>query len=116
MPLFSQLNHRTNRLIARLFILACLPVWMALPVVLAQTASGDGYCGTGSAPASTLQWIESLHASGVLNEYATEQVQNTVFLPIKAHFIATDAGTGRYTLEQFSRNLCELNNHYRNTG
>ncbi|MFM9142668.1 MAG: zinc-dependent metalloprotease [Bacteroidota bacterium] len=116
MSLIAHLGHRTIRRMTRLLVLACLPVCLAQPVVLAQTATGDGYCGTGSAPASTLQWIEGLHASGVLNELATEQVQNTVFLPIKAHFIATDAGTGRYTLEQLSRNLCELNNHYRNTG
>ena len=103
-------------LLLRALFLACVPFVFGGQAARAQSAVGDGYCGTGSAPASTLRWIEGLHASGVLNELATEQVQSTVFLPIKAHFIGTDAGTGRYTLEQLSRNLCELNNHYRNTG
>lgn len=82
----------------------------------AQTATGDGYCGSGNAPATTLQWIEGLRANGVLDEFATEQVQNTIFLPIKAHFIGNDQGGGRYTLAQLSQNLCELNEHYRTTG
>lgn len=102
--------------LVRTIFLACVSLLWAAQAARAQSAVGDGYCGTGSAPASTLRWIEGLHTSGVLNDLATEQVQSTVFLPIKAHFIGNDAGAGRYTLEQLSRNLCELNNHYRNTG
>ena len=82
-------------LLLRALFLACVPFVFGGQAARAQSAVGDGYCGTGSAPASTLRWIEGLHTSGVLNELATEQVQSTVFLPIKAHFIGTDAGTGR---------------------
>jgi hypothetical protein len=82
----------------------------------AQNTYGDGYCGSGNAPASTLSWIESLRANGVFDGFATEQVQNTVFLPIKAHFIGDNQGSNRYTMAELSRNLCELNEHYRTTG
>ena len=113
LPSFSSSISQTKRLALFLMLFA---LGLAAKGTWAQSLHGDGYCGTGPAPASTLSWIENLGASGALDELATEQVQNTIFLPIKAHFIALDNGSGRYTLEQFSRNLCELNEHYKTSG
>lgn len=69
-------------------------------------------CGTEPAPASALDFISSLHESGVFDNLDIESVQNTIFIPMQIHIIGNDQGLGYYSIANLMTNLCELNQKY----
>lgn len=77
-----------------------------------QAQSIEPGCGTEAAPASTLNFITSLHENRVFEQYDVENVQNTIFIPLKIHIIGNDAGLGYYSIQNLMANICELNQKY----
>ncbi|MFN3529204.1 MAG: M43 family zinc metalloprotease [Bacteroidia bacterium] len=73
------------------------------------------WCGTGDAPQANLEYIEQLRANGVFDNLDIEQVQNTIFVPLKIHIIGTNDGQGYHRLDDLMRNICQLNQQYKPT-
>lgn len=91
---------------------AILLLAMVLGIHQVQAQSNELGCGTEPAPASTLDFITSLHENKVFEQFDVERVQNTVFVPLKIHIIGNDAGLGYYSIQNLMANICELNQKY----
>jgi len=73
-------------------------------------------CGTGPAPEASLEYISMLHENGIFDRFDTENVQNTIFIPIKVHILGTTAGLGYYSLANLMTNICEMNQKFNALG
>lgn len=91
---------------------AILLLALALGFYQGQAQSNELGCGTEPAPASTLNFITSLHENKVFEQFDVERVQNTIFIPLKIHIIGNDAGLGYYSIQNLMANICELNQKY----
>lgn len=74
---------------------------------------GTDWCGTGEAPKENLDYISSLRANGVFDNLDVEQVQNTIFIPLKIFIFGNDNGQGYYRIDNLMTNINEMNQKYK---
>jgi hypothetical protein len=73
-------------------------------------------CGTGPAPKASLDYISMLHENGIFDQIAVENIQNTIFIPLKIHIVGTNTGQGYYSLANLMTNICEMNQKFNALG
>lgn len=69
-------------------------------------------CATGPAPKASLDYISMLHENGIFDQFDVENIQSTIFVPLKIHIVGTTAGLGYYSLGNLMTNICELNQKF----
>ena len=73
----------------------------------------ENYCGASRSKAQ-ISWLKDFQ-QGKLEQYSADR-NNLKYLPIKAHIVGRDDGTGYYRLSNLWTQICELNEDFEGSG
>ncbi len=104
-------THKNKRTVIMKKIALLLILAASTQLGIAQQSTE--WCGTGDAPQENLDYIRMLRDNGVFDQLDIEQVQNTIFVPLKIFIFGNDNGQGYYRLDNLMTNIKEMNEKFK---